>query len=186
MILPVEVPPSCPHPNPPFMYAHKRALTQAPPPPSLSPANTLACSGVFVSAISLGGYHSCALVTGGTIKCWGRNAAGELGIGNTADQLRPVDVDLGAGVCACLWVDERWRRRQGKVGVEVDENRGCKGRWTKVFLPLSLAICISISLSTHAHPPSLSPRFSFLFLTLPSPHAAYYLTAPRGLHLSQV
>jgi hypothetical protein len=72
-----------------------------------SPTNTRARPGVSASAIALGGYHSCAPVTGGTIKCWGFNGNGELGIGSTANQLRPVDVDLGTGAYACLRVGER-------------------------------------------------------------------------------
>ena len=59
------------------------------------------------TAIALGWTHTCALVTGGTIKCWGYNGNGQLGIGSTADQLRPVDVDLGTGAYACLRVGER-------------------------------------------------------------------------------
>ena len=61
------------------------------------------------SAIALRDYHPCALLTGGTIKCWGLIDYGQLGIGSTVNQLRPVDVDLGAGARACLRVGERWR-----------------------------------------------------------------------------
>jgi alpha-tubulin suppressor-like RCC1 family protein len=35
--------------------------------------------------ISLGGDHSCALLTTGVLKCWGANSNGQLGLGNTND-----------------------------------------------------------------------------------------------------
>lgn len=35
--------------------------------------------------ISLGGDHSCALLTTGVLKCWGANTNGQLGLGNTKD-----------------------------------------------------------------------------------------------------
>jgi len=36
--------------------------------------------------------HTCAVLMDKTVKCWGRNASGELGIGNTIDQFSPVSV----------------------------------------------------------------------------------------------
>ena len=36
-------------------------------------------------AISVGGYHSCVLLSNGTVKCWGDAAYGQLGSGNTND-----------------------------------------------------------------------------------------------------
>ncbi len=48
-------------------------------------------------AIALGGLHSCALMTGGGIKCWGSNSNGQLGTGGTAFKTSPVDISLGSG-----------------------------------------------------------------------------------------
>ena len=55
-----------------------------------------------VSALALGGAHSCALTTTGGIQCWGNNSfGGQLGDNTLTDRRTPVDVSgLTAGVSA--------------------------------------------------------------------------------------
>jgi len=43
-------------------------------------------------AIAVGSAHACAVIDGGTVQCWGRNSAGELGDGTTVSRGQPVSV----------------------------------------------------------------------------------------------
>jgi alpha-tubulin suppressor-like RCC1 family protein len=45
-----------------------------------------------VTAITAGTEHTCALLATGAVHCWGNNASGQLGNGNTTDQLTPTPV----------------------------------------------------------------------------------------------
>ena len=76
--------------------------------------------GAPVRAIAAGANHTCALLDGGQVKCWGLNDTGQLGQGSTADvgdqsgevlALAPVDlgpgrtavaIDVGSHTCALL------------------------------------------------------------------------------------
>ena len=56
--------------------------------------------GGAAKAIAAAGTHTCALLTTGTVQCWGANGRGELGDGTTIDALAPVTVSGLANVTA--------------------------------------------------------------------------------------
>ncbi len=49
-------------------------------------------AGPPVKAVSAGGYHTCALLTDGTVRCWGYGQGGVLGNGTQANQTAPTPV----------------------------------------------------------------------------------------------
>ena len=48
--------------------------------------------GSVTPQVTLGSNHTCALLSDGTVRCWGRNDNGQLGDGTTTDRLNPVQV----------------------------------------------------------------------------------------------
>ncbi len=101
--------------------------------------------GAKVIAISAGEDHTCAIVEGGCVKCWGANDAGQLGVGNTkavGDDEAPAVVPpvrlggpaktiaLGFKFSCALMVDGSvrcWGRNElGQLGLGNTKNLGDK------------------------------------------------------------
>jgi alpha-tubulin suppressor-like RCC1 family protein len=45
-----------------------------------------------VTGLATAEHHACAIVSGGTVKCWGKNDEGQLGNGSTAESLLPTPI----------------------------------------------------------------------------------------------
>jgi alpha-tubulin suppressor-like RCC1 family protein len=64
-------------------------------------------AGQTIRSLSTGAYHSCVVTSDDKIWCWGSNASGELGIGNTTPSKVPVQTNLaGVALGAGVTVDE--------------------------------------------------------------------------------
>ena len=86
----------------------------------------LGLSGVGAQ-ISAGDQHTCAVTTGGAVKCWGRNVAGVLGDGTDTNRTSPTPVSgqstgmaaVGAGLyrtCAVETTGKAWCWGSGVLG----------------------------------------------------------------------
>jgi hypothetical protein len=73
-------------------------------------------AGIQAIAIVCGGYHACALISGGGVKCWGWNDYWMLGTGSNVQQNSPVDVLLG-GQCSVMACGEGMASRRDLMTV---------------------------------------------------------------------
>ena len=78
---------------------------------SLVGAGAAATSASVVKQIVTGADHTCALIAGGKVKCWGANNFGQVGDGTDEDRLKPVAVKGLTGVnklVAGQWTTCAW------------------------------------------------------------------------------
>ena len=100
----------------------------------------------MATAISAGGWHTCALLDNASVKCWGENGNGQLGIDNTTDMGKTsgsmaqlTGINLGTGRTAtaiaagyyhsCALLDNAsvkcWGNNQfGQLGINNTTNMG--------------------------------------------------------------
>ena len=104
-------------------------------------------NGRTATAIAAGNHHTCAILDNASIKCWGSNASGQLGLGNTSnrgdnssemgDNLTAIDLGNGRTAKAiatgdshtCAILDNAsikcWgSNASGQLGLGDDDNRG--------------------------------------------------------------
>ena len=119
-------------------------------PSLLTPVEALLGDGRFALAIEANAYHTCALLDDNSLKCWGINEYGQLGVGADSNQIctvattdidcikTPTTVDLGQGRSArgfalgyyhaCAHLDDNsvkcWGRNHfGQLGDKTNLNR---------------------------------------------------------------
>lgn len=109
-----------------------------PPPPEDAPARPIDAPDVDAAVatvapkptkIVVGDHTSCAILADATLRCWGKNSDGQLGIGTTADSPKPVkpnllgviDIVLGSAH-ACALLDDHSVTCWGRINYGHKEN----------------------------------------------------------------
>ena len=59
-------------------------------------------SEVHAVALAAGNFHTCALLMGGGVMCWGMNDYGQLGIGKVINMIKPIAVGRGKMSVYCV------------------------------------------------------------------------------------
>lgn len=75
---------------------------------------------VVATAVVVGGYHTCALLSGSTVQCWGRNKFGQLGDGTTTDWWTAVTVSSLTYMKMITDIHVRFWRLDSRTIVRVD------------------------------------------------------------------
>ncbi len=70
--------------------------------PGLLLVDVVGLSGVTSLSANASGYHTCAITTGGALKCWGRNDFGQLGDQSTTDRNTPVSAFLNGSTAVAV------------------------------------------------------------------------------------
>jgi alpha-tubulin suppressor-like RCC1 family protein len=65
-----------------------------------TPTADVNLGGATVTAITAGDGHSCALLAGGNVRCWGSGSFGQLGLGNTESVYRDPTANVSFGASA--------------------------------------------------------------------------------------
>ncbi len=60
-------------------------------------------AGRTATQVTTGNHHTCALLDNSTVKCWGMNTYGQLGIGSTVNSTSPALVSFGAKTPNNIW-----------------------------------------------------------------------------------
>lgn len=99
-----------------------------------------------VAAIAAGGYHTCALITTGTVQCWGRNSSGQLGNNSTTSSSVPVTaLNLASGVMALSAGDSSSCALTSGGGLQC---------WGNVYPGAKAPLSVLTGLSLNFNPPS--------------------------------
>lgn len=72
---------------------------------ALTPVTVVNLGGT-ATLIAAGGFHTCALLSTGSVRCWGNNLSGQLGNGTTTNSLVPVTVSKLGGVATSIVAGE--------------------------------------------------------------------------------
>jgi alpha-tubulin suppressor-like RCC1 family protein len=101
-----------------------------------------------VTEIAAGYYHTCALLSGGEVRCWGSGGFGQLGDGSATLRLTPVGVSGLGGVTAIAAGGEHTcaMLSGGEVRCWGYNGRGQLGDGTATFRPFPAPVLIDVGL----------------------------------------